>query len=58
MQILKMIVRKKCTKKEKMMAKQEIILDIYGQRRGTSSEYYLAESSVIQLIAAKMGKLL
>ena len=45
MQILKMINRKKCTKKEKMMAKKEIILDIYGQRRGTLCEYGLTESS-------------
>ena len=32
MQILKMMDRKKCTKKEKMMAKKEIILVIYGQK--------------------------
>ena len=45
MQILKMMDRKKCTKKEKMMAKKEIILDIYGQRKGTLYKYGLAESS-------------
>ena len=28
-----------------MMAKKEIILDIYGQKRGTLYEYGLAESS-------------
>ena len=39
MQILKMTDRKKCTKKEKVMAKKEIILDIYGQRRGTPNMF-------------------
>ena len=38
MQILNKIDRKKCTKSEKMMAKKEIMLDIYGQRRGTLYE--------------------
>ena len=45
MQILKMMDSKKCTEKEKMMAKKEIILDIYGQRKGTFYEYSLPESS-------------
>ena len=45
MQILKVMDRKKCTKKEKMMAKKEITLDIYGQRKGTLYKYDLAESS-------------
>ena len=45
MQILKIMDRKKYTEKEKMMAKKEIILDIYGQRRGTLYKYGLAESS-------------
>ena len=30
------------------MAKKEIILDIYGQKRGTLYEYDLAESSSLQ----------
>ena len=45
MQILKMMDRKKCTEKEKMMAKKEIILVIYGQKRGTLCEYGPAKSS-------------
>ena len=43
MQILKMMGRKKCTKKEKKMTKKEIMLDIYGQRRSILYEYGLAE---------------
>ena len=45
MQILKIMDRKKYTEKEKMMAKKEIILDIYEQRRGTLYKYGLAELS-------------
>ena len=45
MQTLKMMDRKKCTEREKMMAKKEIMLDIYGQRRGTLYEYSLAKLS-------------
>ena len=45
MQILKMMDRKKYTKKEKMMAKKEIISVIYGQKRDTLSEYCPAKSS-------------
>ena len=44
MLILKMMGRKKCTKKEKKMTKKEIMLDIYGQRRSILYEYGLAES--------------
>ena len=44
MQILKMMGRKKCTKKEKKMTKKEIMLDICGQSRSILYEYGLAES--------------
>ena len=57
MQILKMMDRKKCTKKEKMMAKKEIILDIYGQRRGTLYEYGLTESSDEAEFCGKLNSL-
>ena len=43
MQILKMMGRKKCTKKEKKMTKKEIKY-IYGQGRSILYEYGLAES--------------
>ena len=36
---------KKCTEEEKIIAKKEIILDIYGEKRGTLYKYGLAESS-------------
>ena len=45
MQILKMMDRKKCTEKERMMAKKEIILVIYGQKRVTLCEYGPVKSS-------------
>ena len=45
MQILKMTDRKKYTEEEKIIAKKEINLDIYRQKRGTLYEYSLAESS-------------
>ena len=45
LQFRKMMDRKKCTEKEKMMAKKDIILDICGQKKGTLHEYGLAESS-------------
>ena len=44
MQILKIIGRKKCTKKKKKMTKKEIILDKYGKRRSILYEYGPAES--------------
>ena len=57
MQILKMMDRKKCTEKEKMMAKKEIILYIYGQKRGTLYEYGLAESSDEEEFCGKLNSL-
>ena len=56
-QILKTMDRKKCTEKEKMMARKEIILDIYGQRRGTLYEYGLAESSDEAKFCGKVNSL-
>ena len=40
-----MMDRRECTEREKMMVEKEIMLDIYGQRRGTLYEYGLAEWS-------------
>ena len=57
MQILKMMDRKKCTEKKKMMAKKELILDIYRQRRGTLYEYRLAESSDEAEFCGKLNSL-
>ena len=57
MQILKMMDRKKCTDKKKMMAKKEIILDIYRQRIGTLYEYRLAESSDEAEFCGKLNSL-
>ena len=37
--------RKKYTEEEKIIAKKQINLDIYRQKRGTLYEYSLAESS-------------
>ena len=45
MEILKMMDRKKCALREKMMAKKEVMLDIYGQRTGNLCKYGLAETS-------------
>ena len=44
MQILKMMDTKKCAERETMMAKKEIMLDIYEQRRDAFYEYGPAES--------------
>ena len=44
MQIVKMMDTKKCAERETMMAKKEIMLDIYEQRRDAFYEYGLAES--------------
>jgi len=38
-QIDKLMEKMKCSEREKIAAKNEILLDIYGQRRGTSYEY-------------------
>ena len=57
MQILKMMDRKKCTEKEKIMAKKEIILDVYGQKRDTLYEYGLAESSDETEFCGKLNSL-
>ena len=52
-----MMDRKKCTEGKKMMAKKEIKLDIYGQRRGTLYEYGLAESSDEEEFCGKLNSL-
>ena len=57
MQFRKMMDRKKCTEKEKMMTKKDIILDICGQKRGTLHKYGLAESSDEAEFCGKLNSL-
>ena len=44
-QIDKILPKSKCTERERMNAKKEILLDIYGQIKESLYEYGLAESS-------------
>ena len=57
MQILKMMDTKKCAERETMVAKKEIMLDIYEQRRDALYEYGIAESLDKTELCGKLNSL-